>query len=293
MPTDHALNTPKHNRKGRPILGNGQLTETIDRGIQPGDFNFVIRRVGHWIHPTNACLEVNVVNNPHMKVVADSFSWPFRGDWKATWLPGVIALLLVPIAFVPLLGYAVAATRAAEENPTCGPPRWSLTTRLLTDGFWTSLVLLVLTFPFSLALNFLAARLDDAHLWHVTDVPLSHLFAQIVAALILALPWGLLLLLHMPHATARFARTGKPLDMFNVKRSIRLALGRDFATWNLAAAAIVTGWAIGLACAGLLCVGLVPGIFYAILVSAHASAVLEPQAPQDPKDPKGTNSPAR
>ena len=218
-----------------------------------------------------------------MKVVADSFSWPFRGDWKATWLPGVIAVLLVPIAFIPLLGYAVAATRAAEENPTNGPPRWSLSTRLLTDGFWTSLVLLVLTFPFSLALNFLAARLDDAHLWQVTDVPLSHLYAQVMAAFILALPWGLVLLLHMPHATARFATTGNPQDIFNLRRSIT-AVKDDFATWNLAAAAIVTGWALGLACVGLLCAGLVPGIFYAILVSAHASAVL---------DPKGKNPPAR
>jgi len=31
----------------------------------------------------------------------------------------------------------------------------------------------------------------------------------------------------------------------------------------------------GLACAALLCVGVVPGIFYAILVSAHASAALD------------------
>ena len=32
--------------------------------------------------------------------------------------------------------------------------------------------------------------------------------------------------------------------------------------------------AVGVACVGLLCVGIVPGIFYAILVSAHASAAL-------------------
>jgi hypothetical protein len=61
------------------------------------------------------------------------------------------------------------------------------------------------------------------------------------------------------------------------------AVSRDFATWNLAAAAIVTGWALGLAAIGLLCVGLVPGVFYAILVSAHASAALHD---------KGTNSPS-
>jgi hypothetical protein len=234
------------------------------------------RDVVHAVHPTNTCLEVNVVNNPHVKFVADSFSWPFRGDWKSTWLPGAIAVLLMPIAFIPLLGYAIAATRAAQTDPTDGPPKWALSTRLLTDGFWTSLAVIVLTAPFLLAINPFADKLYDAHLWHVTDVPLSKLYAHVVAAFILALPWGLLLLLHMPHATARFANTGNPQDYIDLPRSIN-AVKNDFATWNLAAAAIVTGWAIGLACVGLLCAGLVPGIFYAILVSAHATAVLEPK----------------
>jgi hypothetical protein len=220
-----------------------------------------------------------------MKVVADSFSWPFRGDWRSTWLPGLIAVALLPIGFLPLLGYAIAATRAAQQDPTHGPPEWKLSSRLLTDGFWTSLVLLVLTFPFARLLIFLAARLDQAHLWHVSDAALSHIYAQVIAAFVVALPWGLLLLLHMPHATARFARTGNFVDLFNLRRSIGLALGRDFTTWNLAAAAVVTGWAIGLACVGLVCIGIVPGIFYAILVNAYASAVLDPQQPQEPQEP--------
>ncbi len=132
------------------------------------------------------------------------------------------------------------------------------------------------TAPFLLAINPFADKLYDAHLWHMTDVPLSQLYAHVVAASLLALPWGLLLLLHMPHATARFARTGNPRDYVDLRRSIN-AVKNDFATWNLAAAAIVTGWAVGVACVGLLCAGLVPGVFYAILVSAHATAVLEPQ----------------
>jgi hypothetical protein len=85
----------------------------------------------------------------------------------------------------------------------------------------------------------------------------------------------------MPHATARFAHSGRPLDLFDLPASIR-AVRCDFATWNLAAAAIVTGWAIGLACVGLICVGLVPGVFYAILVSAHASAALHQQRANSP-----------
>ena len=241
--------------------------------------------MGHATHRTNACLEVNVVNNPHMKVVADSFSWPFRGDWKSIWLPGLLAVLLLPIAFIPLLGYAIAATRAAEKDSSAAPPRWTLSTRLLTDGFWTSIAIALLTAPFVLALNPLATTLNGAHLWHVND-PLAHLYTNVGAAFILALPWGLLLLLHMPHATARFATTGNLQDLFNLRRSIN-AIKNDFATWNLAAAAIVTGWAIGLACVGLLCLGIVPGIFYAILVSAHASAVLEAD------HSKGENPPTR
>jgi hypothetical protein len=208
-----------------------------------------------------------------MKTVADSFSWPFRGQWKARWLPGLVAVLLLPVAFIALLGYAIAATRAAEQDPTTGPPKWAISGRLLSDGFWTSLAVLVLTAPFVLLLNPFADVLFDAHLWQINDVPVSRLYAHVVAGFVLALPWGLLLLAHMPHATARFAQSGSVADLFNLPASIR-AVRRDFATWNVVAAAIVTGWAIGVACVGLLCFGLVPGLFYAILVSAHASAAL-------------------
>jgi hypothetical protein len=102
------------------------------------------------------------------------------------------------------------------------------------------------------------------------------LTARVLAVLLLALPWGLLALLHMPHATSAFAASGSPRDMLDLAGAVR-GVRRDFATWNLVAAAIVTGWAAGLACVGLLCVGIVPGVFYAILVSAHASAALQPQ----------------
>jgi len=81
------------------------------------------------------------------------------------------------------------------------------------------------------------------------------------------------MLLLMPHATNRFALSGRPVDLFDFPAALQ-GVTRDFATWNLAAAAIVTAWALGVACIGLLCVGIVPGIFYAILVSAHASAAL-------------------
>jgi Protein of unknown function (DUF4013) len=209
-----------------------------------------------------------------MKLVAGSFAWPFRGSWLSTWLIGLVMVLLLPIAFIPLLGYAVLATRSASADPDQGLPRWAASVRLLTDGFWVTLAVLLIAAPFALALGPLALIIDQAHLWHVSDPALSELYAYLAAGFVVALPWGLVMLLLMPHATVRFASSGRPTDLFDFPAAIR-GVARDFATWNLAAAAIVTAWALGLACVGLLCVGIVPGIFYAILVSAHAGAALD------------------
>ena len=122
--------------------------------------------------------------------------------------------------------------------------------------------------PFALVLNPLAAALHRAGLGE----PFPHVFALLV----LALPWGIVALVLLPFATATFAATGKPSGMFDVPASLR-RFRRDFTTWNVAAAAMVTAWAIAAACVGVLCVGLVPGVFYAILVSAHAAAALKDQ----------------
>jgi hypothetical protein len=209
-----------------------------------------------------------------MQVVAESFSWPFRGHWKSSWIVGLLAVLLLPVAFIPVLGYAVAATRDAQRDASKGPPRWMLSGRLLSDGFWTAVVVALLTAPFALLVNPFAGWLFDAHVMRGADMPVSQLYAHTIALFVLALPWGLLLLIHMPHATARFAHSGRAVDLFDLPASIG-AVRRDFTTWNLAAAAMVTAWAIGLAGVGLFCLGIVPGLFYAILVSAHASAALQ------------------
>lgn len=209
-----------------------------------------------------------------MDLVAASFAWPFRGASRSSWLVGVAMVVLLPIAFVPLLGYAVKATRSASIDPAQGLPRWTPSVRLFTDGFWVALVILLITAPFALALNPMATLIDHAHVWRVSDLAMSRLYSYIGAGCALALPWGIVMLLLLPHATARFAASGRPIDLFDFPTALR-GVARDFTTWNLAAAAIVTAWAIGLACVGLLCVGAVPGIFYAILVSAHASAALE------------------
>jgi hypothetical protein len=190
-------------------------------------------------------------------------------------------VLFLPLLFVPLLGYAIAATRAAETDRALGPPPWRLSARLLTDGLWTTIAIALIALPFGLALSPLANLLFDAHLYRSSDPAVSLLFARVLALCLLALPWGLVMLLHMPHAAASFAASGKPADLFNAAAAIR-GVRADFATWNLAAAAIVTGWAIGLACIGVLCVGVVPGLYYAILVSAHASAAIHHEGARPP-----------
>jgi hypothetical protein len=216
-----------------------------------------------------------------VNLVAASFAWPFRGEWRSRWLVGVLMVVLIPIAFIPLLGYAVAATRSASVDPAPGPPRWALSPRLLADGFWTAIAILLIAAPFVLVSGPLAHLIDQLHLWRVTDPALSRLYANLAAGFALALPWGLVMLLLMPHATVRFAATGRPIDLFDYPTAVRCVAG-DFATWNLAAAAIVTAWAAGLACVGLLCVGIVPGVFYAILVSAHAAAALHAKVANPP-----------
>lgn len=170
--------------------------------------------------------------------------------------------MLLPVAFIPLLGYAVEATRAAKA-----PPPWRWSWRLVSDGSWMFVAVAATLLPFALVL-LAASRL-------VGGVGL------VVVFFALALPWGLVALLLLPHATASFAVSGKPRDLFDIAASLH-GVRRDFRIWNVAVAAIVTAWAIGLACAGLLCVGILPGIFYAILVSAHATAALARPGSEDP-----------
>jgi hypothetical protein len=182
-------------------------------------------------------------------------------------------VLLLPLTFIPVLGYAVAATRAAELDPAQGPPAWRLSARLIYDGSWTTLAIAITVAPFAIAWKPIADALP------VSDPVIAHA----IAFFVVALPWGLLVLLLLPHATAAYALTGHFHDLFDVGASFD-GVRRDFSVWNTAAAAMVTAWVVGIACVGLLCVGIVPGIFYAILVSAHAAAALHR---------KGSPAPAR
>ena len=208
--------------------------------------------------------------------IADSFSWPFRGRWRQPWLIGVIAILFLPLTFVLVLGYAVAAVRGAGEQPGQGPPPW----RLYPGGHWIALALLLLTAPFVLVGIVVSSALHIAALWHSSGTLLD-VESFTATVLILALPWGVVVLLLMPHATARYAATHRARDLFDFAESLR-SVRRDFAAWNVTIAAIVTAWAIGLACAALFCAGVVPGVFYAILVSAHATAALNIESTDQP-----------
>jgi hypothetical protein len=204
--------------------------------------------------------------------ISGSFGWPFRGSWQRAWVIGVTLVLLMPIAFIPVLGYSVACVRAARAE---GPPALRFRGRLFIDGFWVTLALLLLTAPFALIAVPLHGVLHNPTLWHSTSTLLEW-ESWSTATLIVALPWGFVELLLMPHATARYAATCKARDLFDFAASLR-GVRREFAAWNLAIATMVTAWAIGLACVALLCIGAVPGIFYAILVSAHAAATLHPE----------------
>jgi len=139
---------------------------------------------------------------------------------------------------------------------------------------WVLLAIAVIAAPFVLLGIPISRGLHVAPLWRSSGTLLD-VEAGTSAALILALPWGLAMLALMPHAVARFAAGGTPRDLFDYRASLR-GVRRDFATWNVVAAAIVTAWALGVACVALFCVGLAPGVFYAILVSAHATASLRP-----------------
>jgi len=187
---------------------------------------------------------------------------------------GVIALILLPIGVIPVLGYSIAATRAASD-PAAPLPPWRLSAQMLGDGLAVAIAIALIAAPFVLVGIPLSGLLANGALWHSNGVLLS-VEATTSAGFILALPWGIVMLLLMPHAVARFARDGRIRDLFDFAASLR-AVRHDFPTWNVVIAAIVTAWAIGVACTALFCVGLAPGAFYAILVSAHATASLHPE----------------
>ena len=147
---------------------------------------------------------------------------------------------------------------------------------MLGDGLAVAIAIALVAAPFVLLGIPLSGLLANPALWQSNGALLS-VEAASSATFILALPWGIVMLLVMPHAIARYAQGRRVRDLLDFAASVRAVRG-DFPTWNVVIAAIVTAWAIGVACSALFCVGLAPGAFYAILVSAHATASLHPEA---------------
>jgi hypothetical protein len=203
---------------------------------------------------------------------ASAFSFPFRRGALRAWLIGIALLILLPLGFVPLLGYAVAVTRSAAADPDAGPPAWGPLPRLLADGLLIALLVAVLTAPFALLAAALAPPLTGLF-GAVADPFLRAGLGLVIAGAVAALPWGILLLVLMPAATARFATSGSLHDLLDLPAAA-LTVRRRFPTWNLVVVAIVTAWAIGLSGLGLALIGVIPGALYAMLVSAHATATL-------------------
>jgi hypothetical protein len=179
-------------------------------------------------------------------------------------LLGIALVTLLPLTFPAVFGYAVACIRSAACDPTAPPPRWSLHLR---DGAWSALQAAALTAPFAL----LAWLLDPLFARIITP-PL----AWIAAVTVSALPWGVTMLTLVPPTLASFAVTGHPSDL--ARPSLVVACIRDrYADWNVVLVGITTAWVLGAVGLAALLVGIVPGAFYAILVSAHACSALAPR----------------
>ncbi len=208
-----------------------------------------------------------------MDRVAAAFGFPFRPGAARAWLIGIPLVVLLPFGLVPLLGYSVAVVRSAAADPEAGPPPWGPLPRLLGEGLAVAMVLAVLTAPFAAGAALLAPWITAHLAAQPTDTFIRAGLGLVLAGAAAALPWGILLLVLMPPATARFARTGSLTDLIDPRPSLG-TIGRRFPTWNLAVVAIVTAWGIGFCGLGLALLGVVPGVLYAMLVSAHATATL-------------------
>lgn len=205
--------------------------------------------------------------------ISGAFFYPFRKGASQAWVVGIPLVLLLPLGAVPLLGYCVAVVRSSVADPDAGLPPWRPFRRLLQDGLLLGLAILLFSFPFALLLPHLSDWLRPATGRLTSDPFIGTGLALVFAGAALALPWGILLLVMMPPATAGYAASAAPRRLFDPLTAIRL-VGTRFPTWNLVVAAIVSAWAIGLCGLGMALIGVVPGLVYALLVSARATAIL-------------------
>jgi len=207
--------------------------------------------------------------------VTASFLFPFRGRrrlWR--WAVGSLLVAVLPVSFVVVFGYTVGCIRVAAADAAAGPPGWRVRRRLLSDGAWSGLQAAVLTLPFVTLAWLASGELGQA--WHPTgDRFVDSANALVVAVAAVALPWGVLMLTAVPPTVARFAMSGRPADLASLTAVVQAIRGR-FADWNLVIVTITTSWLLAAAGLAVALIGVVPGAYYAILVSAHACAALSP-----------------
>lgn len=204
-----------------------------------------------------------------------SFLFPFRGRRRLVrWVVGTVLVALLPISFVVVFGYAVECIRRAAADAQAAPPAWRFRGRLLLDGVWTAAQGAVLTAPFATLAWLVAAGLGQV--WHPTgDSFVDAAEAWVLSVLVAALPWGMVMLTVLPPTLARFAVSGRPADLAALPAVVEVVRWR-FPDWNAAVVAITTAWLLAAAGLALAVIGVVPGAFYAILVSSHACAALSP-----------------
>ena len=204
--------------------------------------------------------------------VAQSLVYPFRRGALGAWLAGIPLLLFFPVTFVVVLGYAVRAIREAARDPAAPPPSFHLDRRLFRDGLVATLLLALVAVPYAYLTGLVAGPIDT-RMPSGVDPLIARAESLLLGGFLVAIPWGTLVLVAGPPALAVFAVSGRARDLFDLRGSAGF-VRHHFMAWNLATVAIVTAWILALAGAGLLCVGFLPGAFYAILVSAHATASL-------------------
>src|SRR5437763_12280829 len=98
---------------------------------------------------------------------AHALTYPFREGAGRAWLVGVPLVLLFPVSFVLVFGYALRVTRAAHRDPEAPPPGFALEAGLLRDGALAGGLVLALTAPFALAAWWAATALSNVlHITH-------------------------------------------------------------------------------------------------------------------------------
>ena len=205
------------------------------------------------------------------ELAARSLLYPFRPGWRRAWLIGVPLALVCPLGLIPVLGYAVACARAVAAGTSSGLPPWRLGVRLLAEGGLLLAVLLAVTAPFVALVWWSSGWIGG--LLPVPDPFVARGYGVLIATAPLGLVWALTALLTVPPGLARYARTGRAREFIDFAATLRL-LRAHFPAWNLAGVPIVTAWAVALLAVFAGGLGAPFAAFYAILVSAHASATL-------------------